>query len=182
MIIKKCSNCDLCLNNNFTPVKPYIGRLSNIMIVLDMPTHADKKKGMLLDSISNKLLKTLLFKHGLLHLCYVTSVIKCKPIVNNVTKINLIKCRPYLLEEIKMYKPNIIITFGKLAFESFYPNKTYNVNKINGKYTKIGNTYVISFANVNYFKIDKNRVIQLDNYISMIEQLMTKINPMYKWY
>lgn len=182
MIINKCSNCDLCLNNNFTPIKPYIGRFQNIFIILDMPSHADKKRGMLLDSVSNKILKVLLEKHGLLHFSYVTSVIKCKPIINTVTRTNLIKCRPHLLNELKLYKPNIIITFGKLSFESIYPNKTFNIHTMNGKYTKIGNTYIVSFANINYFKLTKDKIIELDNYINMIEKLMTKINPLYKWF
>lgn len=182
MIINKCQKCDLCLNNNFVPVKPFESNTNKILILLELPSHADRKKGITLNSISSKLLRTTLAKYNLLNHSYVTNVIKCRPVVKNVTHIHIAKCRPYLLEEIKLYKPHIILLFGKYAIKSIYPHTKGDVKSLNGRYRKIGNTYIIMFHNLNYIKNDKELIKEFDSNIAIVEKLLAKIDPYYKWY
>lgn len=181
MIINHCSNCDLCLSNNFTPVKPHINTYHDIVIVSEYPSHADAKVGSMLQSNTTKFLKGLLIKHDLLKTCYTTYVVKCKPFNNNITPLQITRCRPHLLNELKLYKPKIIILFGKQAIQSIYPNMKINMFTVNGTLRKVGNTYIIMFHSVGFIKLKKERILELDSKLAAVAKMMNILQPLYKW-
>lgn len=181
MIIRHCSGCDLCLSNSYTPIKPHIDKYHDIMIIGEYPSHADTKKGTLLESATTKYLRGLLIKHDLLKTCYSTNIVKCKPVNNGITPIQISKCRPYLLKELSTYKPKIILLFGKAAVQSVYPNMKINMFNLHNTVVKAGNTYIFMFHSIGYIKLDKQRITDVDLRLAMIAKMMNILQPLFKW-
>ena len=52
--------------------------------------------------------------------CYVTAAVRCAPPANKPNLVEFKRCRPYLIEELKLFK-NIraVIVLGRIAFDSF---------------------------------------------------------------
>jgi uracil-DNA glycosylase family 4 len=52
--------------------------------------------------------------------CYITAAVRCAPPDNKPTLIEFERCRPYLVEELKLFKNlRVVVALGKIAFDSF---------------------------------------------------------------
>ncbi len=52
--------------------------------------------------------------------CYVTAAVRCAPPQNKPSLAEFDRCRPYLVEELQLFKSlRVIIALGKIAFDSF---------------------------------------------------------------
>jgi uracil-DNA glycosylase len=52
--------------------------------------------------------------------CYITAAVRCAPPANKPATIEFARCRPYLVEELKLFKNiRVVIALGKIAFDSF---------------------------------------------------------------
>ena len=52
--------------------------------------------------------------------CYITAAVRCAPPANKPATIEFARCRPYLVEELKLFKNiRMVIALGKIAFDSF---------------------------------------------------------------
>ena len=59
--------------------------------------------------------------------CYITAAVRCAPPANKPTRQEFEKCRPYLVEELKLMKRvRVVVALGKIAFDSFL--KAYQEN------------------------------------------------------
>ncbi|MGH7827852.1 MAG: uracil-DNA glycosylase [Candidatus Binatia bacterium] len=52
--------------------------------------------------------------------CYVTASVRCAPPDNKPTLSEFARCRPYLIQELRLFKNlQVVIALGKIAFDSF---------------------------------------------------------------
>ena len=52
--------------------------------------------------------------------CYITAAVRCAPPANKPAAIEFTRCRPYLIQELKLLKNiRVVIALGKIAFDSF---------------------------------------------------------------
>ena len=52
--------------------------------------------------------------------CYITAAVRCAPPANKPNLIEFKRCRPYLIEELKLFMNiRVVIVLGKIAFDSF---------------------------------------------------------------
>ena len=52
--------------------------------------------------------------------CYITAAVRCAPPANKPTKEEFDKCRPYLVQELRLLKRVcVVVALGKIAFDSF---------------------------------------------------------------
>ena len=52
--------------------------------------------------------------------CYITAAVRCAPPDNKPNAIEFARCRPYLVQELKLFKTiRVVIALGKIAFDSF---------------------------------------------------------------
>ena len=52
--------------------------------------------------------------------CYITAAVRCAPPANKPARDEFEKCRPYLVQEIKLLKQvRVVVALGKIAFDSF---------------------------------------------------------------
>lgn len=53
---------------------------------------------------------------------YVTNAVKCRPLSNRTPgEIEISACRSYLLDELNLHQPKVIVTLGKTAYSSLFP-------------------------------------------------------------
>jgi uracil-DNA glycosylase len=52
--------------------------------------------------------------------CYITAAVHCAPPANKPSRIEFKRCRPYLVEELALFRQaQVVIALGKIAFDSF---------------------------------------------------------------
>lgn len=55
-----------------------------------------------------------------LHDCYITAAVRCAPPANKPSREEFERCRPYLVEELKLLtRVRVIVALGKIAFDAF---------------------------------------------------------------
>lgn len=66
---------------------------------------------------------------------YICNVVKCRPPGNrNPTAAEISACRPYLLEQIRMVDPKIILLTGATAVKGILPQEKRGITKIRGQW------------------------------------------------
>ncbi len=84
------------------------------------------KSGQLLD----KILQSVNLTEDDVFIC---NIVKCRPPENRKpTKLEMEACRPYLLEQIRLVDPKIILMTGASAIEGLFQEKSVGITKIRG--------------------------------------------------
>lgn len=53
--------------------------------------------------------------------CYITAAVHCAPPGNKPSRIEFVRCRNYLVEELRLFRAaKVVIVLGKIAFDSFF--------------------------------------------------------------
>ncbi|MEA2069765.1 MAG: uracil-DNA glycosylase [Asgard group archaeon] len=120
-IIKKIKDCKKCPLGNFaTKPVPGEGPLnSKYMLIGQNPGKKEDETGRPFVGRSGTYLNKILRQNGLTReMFYITSVVKhASPNNRKPTKKEIEACLPYLLEQIKIIQPEIIVLMGKVAWE-----------------------------------------------------------------
>lgn len=67
---------------------------------------------------------------------YITNVVKCRPPQNRTpTHDEVQKCCSYLLEQIRLIQPRVIVALGKVATDFFIPNRA-SMSELRGKFAE----------------------------------------------
>jgi DNA polymerase len=118
-IINNCSLCDLCKTRK-NIVLPKGSHIAKILFILPYPTMTEDsnaeilsgKQGVLLEKILNSVFGISVAN------VYSSYVLKCKPKSNKTNDLsaNIITCKEYLLKEIQLVSPKLIIALGSESF------------------------------------------------------------------
>jgi len=116
---KECHLCELSKSRN----KVVFGEGSlnaNVMIVGDAPSNSDDSAGKVFTGRSGDLLTKML--ENVLGLTrqevYITNVLKCRALdTQSPSPTFAHTCHPYLLKQIELIQPKIIIAFDELAYQ-----------------------------------------------------------------
>lgn len=69
---------------------------------------------------------------------YIANVIKCRPPGNrNPEPDEIAECRPYILRQIELIEPEVIVTLGKFGFQSLV-GTTEAISRARGRWQKFG--------------------------------------------
>jgi uracil-DNA glycosylase len=129
--IKKCCAC--LLRGTCTQVVPGEGNPhAEIMFIGEAPGAEEDKQGKPFVGAAGKFLNEML---GLLNLnredVFIANVLKCRPPANRDPLPEEVEvCWPWLLEQINIIKPKLIVTLGRHAMERFLPNQ--KISQIHG--------------------------------------------------
>ena len=119
--ISKCEKCNLCKQR----MKNYIWRgnpESEIVLIGEAPGANEQEQGTFFIGRSGKLLDKLIIKAGFNpnEDFYITNIVKDRPPENRNPFWDEIKaCMPFILEELRIIKPKLIITLGKVPGDWF---------------------------------------------------------------
>ncbi len=117
--IKDCQACDLHkTRKNF--VFGYGNAQARVMFVGEAPGREEDEQGLPFVGLAGKLLDKMLASIGLSReQVYIANVLKCRPPGNrNPSPEEIAKCEPYLIKQISMIKPELIVALGLFAARS----------------------------------------------------------------
>lgn len=135
---KECLSCNKCIlgttRNNivFSDGNP---NTAKAVLIGEAPGDNEDKTGIPFVGRAGKLLNEFLEKAGISREedLYIINTVKCRPPQNRVPSNDEKKqCEYYLLKQIEIINPKIMIFCGATALKSFYPIKT-PISKIRGE-------------------------------------------------
>ena len=121
---------------------------AKLMIVGDSPSSTDDSSGKIFTGRSGELLSKML--ENVLGLTkeevYITNLLKCKALDNqSPTPAHAHTCHPYLLKEIELIQPKVIIAFGQLTYQ-YLSNDDTPMEKVRGSlYTEKNYTIIPTY-------------------------------------
>lgn len=141
-IRQHCNNCQRCPLGR-TRTNAVVGRgnrKASIMIVGEAPGEQEDQTGKPFVGAAGKVLERMLKKANLSTGkdgdVYIVNIIKCRPPNNRVpTSSEIATCKPYLLEQIRIVDPKIIILVGATAVRGLTGNQT-GITKLRGNWLK----------------------------------------------
>ena len=144
---KICKNCTLCdLSKTRTNVVFGEGNpKANLMFVGEGPGEMEDKKGRPFVGRAGKLLTKII--ETVLELTrddvYIANIVKCRPPNNRVPTIEeAITCKNYLIKQIEIIKPKLIVCLGKTAF-MYLMDSDMPISKVRGQIFEFNKIKVI---------------------------------------
>lgn len=81
---------------------------------------------------------------------YIANIIKCRPPENrNPQKGEIEKCQNYLLQQLEMIKPRVIVALGRVAAD-FFIRSSLGMTALRGNFHEFGNTRVMPTFHPSY--------------------------------
>ncbi len=123
--VRACARCPLCRLR--TQAVPGEGNLqTELMFVGEAPGRDEDAQGRPFVGRAGQLLRRIITNamHFREDEVYITNVVKCRPPENRVPGRDEIEaCAPYLVQQIAMIKPRVIVTLGKTPADFFVPGR-----------------------------------------------------------
>jgi uracil-DNA glycosylase len=138
--IKICPDCDLCKTR--TRAVPGEGSPNaEMMFVGEGPGFNEDQQGRPFVGAAGKFLDELLVSIGTQRSeVYITNVLKCRPPNNRDPLPNEVEaCRKYLLRQIELIKPGLIVTLGRFSLAWFFPRDS--IGKAHGRLRRLGDQH-----------------------------------------
>ncbi len=133
---KQAQDCHLCtLSKSRQKVVFGEGKLTaKIMFIGDVPSNNDDTLGRIFTGRSGEMLTKMI--ENVLHLrredVYLTNILKCRALNTQVlSPTHIHTCHPYLLKEINLVNPKIIITLGESSYHYLTGDNT-SIDKVRG--------------------------------------------------
>lgn len=120
---KGMSDCDLADGCITVCMDAYGGNRKRIMIVGEAPGEEEDREGRPFVGMSGRFLRNVFEGFGLDvdRDCVLTNACRCRPVKNEKPNARQISaCRKRLFEDIKIYKPKVLILAGDTACESYF--------------------------------------------------------------
>lgn len=105
-----------------------------------------------------KIIKAMHFKREEV---YITNVVKCRPPKNRTPHVDEIeKCKGYLLSQIEMIRPKVIVTLGKVATD-FFVRSRLGMSALRGKFYDYGDIQVMPTFHPSYLvRNEPNKILK----------------------
>jgi uracil-DNA glycosylase len=129
--IKRCTRCPL--HRSRTQAVPGVGPSSaGIVLVGEAPGRQEDRQGEPFVGAAGKVLDELLASVGLSRAeVYITNVVKSRPTAGPRPGRNrppapseIAACRPWLDEQLRIIRPAVIVTLGRIALDQFAPGRS----------------------------------------------------------
>ena len=126
-------SCRLLRDCRFPKMKPTGEGKLKILVVAEAPGEKEDKENLQLFGPAGQLFREKLTEFGidLDRDCRKTNAVRCRPPDNRApTTQEILTCQPHIWEEIRMFKPKLIILLGQSALNSFLLNRQEKVGPI----------------------------------------------------
>lgn len=128
---KACTKCSLAGGVHPTP---RMGKAPKFMVVFDAPSTAEERKGKMLEGNAADMLKTVMEYCDLTpNDAYFTSLVKSPKNDKMLSNEQINGCSQYLMREIEMLKPPVIVTLGSASTRFFAPGVKGSPSELAGK-------------------------------------------------
>jgi len=181
VVIHNCYKCDISLTRR----KIVNGRgpnTSKVMIIGEAPGAEEDKTGIPFIGKSGVMLRALL--RSLMiepKNVYITNVIKCRTLNNRIpSEIECMNCLPYLLAEIVLVNPTVIVLLGNTALQTFFPDPYSTITKQRGILKVIGNRIFLPTYHPSYVLRNRNDMGIATEFWNDLTLLQTLMQLIYK--
>jgi DNA polymerase len=141
--VAPCTKCDLCKTRTQT-VFGSGNKKAEWMIIGEGPGQNEDIQGLPFVGKAGQLLTEMLRAIGLdREEVFIANIVKCRPPANRDPKpIEIETCKPYLLRQIALIKPKIIVVLGRVAAQALL-NTDEPIGKLRGKIHALNDTPVV---------------------------------------
>jgi uracil-DNA glycosylase family 4 len=119
---------------------------ADVMFIGDNPGVSEDEMGTLFTGRSGEMLVNIIEKVLLLpkEEVYITTILKCRPPENRVPTLEEVSCcKPYLMQQIGMVKPKIIVALGSTSFHHLTGEYDTTIDKVRGLVLNFGEAKLI---------------------------------------
>ena len=141
--VAPCTKCDLCKTRTQT-VFGSGNKNADWMIIGEGPGQNEDQQGLPFVGKAGLLLTEMLRAMGLdREEVFIANIVKCRPPANRDPKpIEIETCKPYLLRQMALLKPKIIVVLGRVAAQALL-NTDEPISKLRGKIHALNDTPVV---------------------------------------
>ncbi len=141
--VAPCTLCDLCKTRTQT-VFGSGNKNADWMIIGEGPGQNEDQQGLPFVGNAGLLLTEMLRAIGLdREEVFITNIVKCRPPANRDPKpIEIETCKPYLMRQIALLKPKIIVVLGRIAAQALLDTDE-PISKLRGKIHALNDTPVV---------------------------------------
>lgn len=141
--VAPCTKCGLCENRTQT-VFGSGNKNADWMFIGEAPGQSEDQQGLPFVGKAGQLLTEMLRAIGLnREEVFITNIVKCRPPANRDPKpIEIETCKPYLLRQLALIKPKIIVVLGRIAAQALL-NTDEPIGKLRGKIHALNDTPVV---------------------------------------
>ena len=174
-----CCNCLLSLRNWYTPRwgkgRDEIGN-SPILFITDIPGITEYRSQIHYSGKYTSVLNKFIEQYKLTEYCVKTHLIKCyNP---KAERKYARKCIHNIIKDIKETKPIIIISCGKLVYETLTDKEVYNMWSIINKPVRFANSILIPILHPSYITRN-NKEDEYKTSFTLISDLYARANSNY---
>lgn len=143
------------------------------MLIGEAPGANEEKTGKVFSGLSGQLLDAALKMLGIQDDVFITNANRCRPPGNRTPKPAEIRaCRTYLLREIDIIRPKVIVTLGRTAAKAIGLDKAF----LDGTVYKVGvgsQTYsvLVTFHPAYCLRMGKQTTLQFKTHLEVAEEL-----------
>jgi len=167
--ILECNKCNLGKTATKRVVMRFTSRTPDILFIGEAPGAEEDKTGKPFVGRSGKVLDDMIKYMGIEDYAIINRL-KCRPHLNaNPTSEQLEACHPFLLRQIELLNPALIILLGRYANDGFGPRLTWGTIKRYGDrdYAKLYHPAALLYN-------PKNRALQAE-YMDTIKDLLPEL-------
>jgi DNA polymerase-3 subunit alpha len=133
-MMSECKTCTKCSLSGGVHVTPRMGKAPKFMVVFDAPSNAEERKGKMLEGNAAEMLKTVMEYCDLTaNDGYFTSLVKSPKNDKMLSNEQINGCSAYLMREIEILRPPVIVTLGSAATRFFAPGVKGSPAELAGK-------------------------------------------------
>lgn len=151
-LVKEILTCTKCrLHKTRRRAVPGEGKLgAKLMIIGEAPGEREDEEGRPFVGQAGQLLNKLLVSVGISREdAYITNVVKCRPPNNRDPERDEVEaCRPYLLAQINMVRPRVILCLGRHSARELLKMAGYPEGKVSSIGSVRGRAYRVKIGNV----------------------------------
>ncbi len=124
-LVSNCQACELSKIRQQT-VFGEGKQTASLMIIGDAPTEDDENQGIIFSGEAGKLLTAMLKAMGYQRNdVYISNIVKCRTTQNQEpTENEALTCEPYLLRQINLLQPKLILALGRVAAQRLLKSKS----------------------------------------------------------
>lgn len=156
---KGCQRCELAETRTNVVVSRG-SQTAPIMIIGEGPGQHEDEQGLPFVGRSGQLLEKILaaVRLNTEEDVYICNIVKCRPPGNrNPTTAEINACRPYILEQIRLVDPKIILLTGATAVKGIIPSEKRGITKIRGQWLEWEGRYCMPILHPAYLLRNPSR-------------------------
>lgn len=116
----KCRQCSFYQSSKHVCIMGRGSLMSPIFAVGEAPGSAEAGMGLPFMGPAGQLFDRVLVALGMQHLVYISNVVHCRPPGNQKpSPFEISTCLPYLIQELSIVRPRVIVLMGRTAMDAF---------------------------------------------------------------